>query len=137
MPRFCLLSRLMCILSLKFTHYSLFSFSLFSIFSFSSSLWFCCSWSICLNCDSDFISIFQFVNLAANLAFCPALPIANDNWSSGTITSANLSSSFISTARICAGNNADAMNILGSSSHSITSNFTPCKSFNTFRNLTP
>ena len=99
--------------------------------------WFCCSWSICLNWDSDFISIFQFVSFAANLAFWPALPIANDNWSSGTITSANLSSSFISTAKICAGNNADAMYILGSASHSITSIFSPFNSFITFWILTP
>ena len=35
--------------------------------------------SISLNCVSDFISIFQFVNFAANLTFCPDFPIANDN----------------------------------------------------------
>ena len=83
------------------------------------------------------ISIFQFVSFAANLAFCPAFPIANDNWSSGTITSANFSSSFISTANICAGSNAAAIYTLGSSSHSITSIFSPFSSFITFCILTP
>ena len=33
---------------------------------------------------------------------------------------------------ICAGNNADAINILGSAFHSITSIFSPCNSFITF-----
>ncbi len=70
----------------------------------------------------SFISIFQLVNLAANLAFWPDFPIASDNWSSGTITCANLSS-FTSTAKTFAGNNADAMYIAGSSFHSITSIF--------------
>ena len=36
------------------------------------------------------MSIFQPVSFAASLAFCPAFPIANDNWSSGTITCANM-----------------------------------------------
>ena len=85
-----------------------------------------------LNCVSDFISIFQFVSFAASLAFCPAFPIAKDNWSSGTITWANFSSSFISTANIFAGNKLADINIEGSASHSITSIFSPFNSFITF-----
>ena len=101
-----------------------------------SSSWaaFC---NISLNCVSDFISIFQFVSLAANLAFCPDFPIAKDNWSSGTITWANFSSSLISTAIIFAGNKAADINIAGSGFHSITSIFSPFNSFITFWILTP
>ena len=52
------------------------------------------------------MSIFQFVSFAASFAFCPPLPIAKDSWSSGTITCANFSSSFISTAKTFAGSKA-------------------------------
>ena len=82
---------------------------LFSSSVSSSSFSSCGFISISLNCVSDLMSIFQFVSLAANLAFCPDFPIANDNWSSGTITWANFSSSLMSTANICAGSKLDAM----------------------------
>ena len=94
------------------------SFFLFSSYAINS-----------LNCVSLFISIFQFVSFTANLAFCPPFPIANDNSSSGTITCANFSSSLISTAITCAGNNAAHINVAGSSLHSITSIFSPFISF--------
>ena len=75
------------------------------------------------------MSIFQFVNFAASFAFCPPLPIAKDSWSSGTITCANLSSSFISTASTFAGSKAAEIYIDGSSFHSMTSIFSPFNSF--------
>ena len=106
-------------------------------FSSTSASSVCAAISISLNCDSDLISIFQFVSLAANLAFCPDFPIANDNWSSGTITWANFSSSLTSTANTWAGSNAAAINTAGSSLHSITSIFSPLSSFMIFWILTP
>ena len=44
------------------------------------------------------ISILQFVSLAASLAFCPSLPIANDSCESGTIILALFSLSLVKTA---------------------------------------
>ena len=111
--------------------------STFSIASVSSDSIVWDSSNIFLNWDSLFISIFQFVSLAASLAFCPDLPIANDNWSSGTITWANFSSSLTSTAKTWAGNKAAAINTAGSSFHSITSIFSPCNSLIIFWILTP
>ena len=74
------------------------------------------------------MSIFQFVSFAAKRAFCPALPMASESWSSATITCANLSSGFKSTAKTCAGNKASAINVDKSGFHSITSIFSPFNS---------
>lgn len=48
--------------------------------------------------SNPLMSILQFVSLAASLAFCPSLPIANDNCESGTIILALFSLSFVNTA---------------------------------------
>ena len=73
------------------------------------------------------MSMRQPVSLAARRAFCPSLPIASDNWSSGTITVAVLLSR-VSSRIACltrAGLSALLIKTLVSALHSTTSIFSP------------
>ena len=67
----------------------------------------------------------QLVNWEANLTFWPLLPIASDNWSSGTTTSILPASSSITTFEGTAGAKALITNDTGSSDHGIISIFSP------------
>ena len=97
-------------------------------FCFRSS--FCCSRSPLISSHSvrPFISRRQPASRAANLAFCPSLPMARDNCRSGTTTMAVWSLGSRSTCTTSEGLRALAINFLGSLSQATTSIFSPCNS---------
>ena len=88
-------------------------------------------------CDSLLISILKPVSLAASLAFCPSLPIANDNCKSGTTTKASLLSGSAKTAITFDGLNAFSIKIAGFSLQLMISIFSSCNSSTTAFTLAP
>ena len=71
------------------------------------------------------MSILYPVSRAASRAFCPSLPIARDNWSSGTTTRQLLPSPSSVTLSTSAGASAAATYSAGSSLHLMMSTFSP------------
>ena len=96
--------------------------------------------SICLLSDSSSsvrISISRLVRLDANLTFCPFLPIARLNCSSGITTSTLFFSSYKNILLTSAGANALAKNVAWFSDHVTMSIFSPWSSFTTVWTLYP
>ena len=83
------------------------------------------------------MSIRTPVRRAARRAFCPSLPIANDNWKSGTITSACVLSSDKRTSVTFAGDKARDTKSGRSSEYDTMSIFSPRSSLTTMRTRPP
>ena len=97
-----------------------------------------CSFNLEPTSDSLLISILHPVNLAARRTFCPLRPIANESWSSGTITSALFSFMFVIVTLVTfAGRRALPIKISGSGFHSRISIFSPLSSLTTICTLEP